>query len=100
MSWLAVKSSQVHSIRYDPIDQTMDVRYACGSCQSKGTNGAGSCPKCGGMGHSSEYRYQDVPAEVHAMVRDSPSVGSALNTFVKQGKHTDPPQPFKFTRVR
>lgn len=95
MSWVAVQSSQIHSIRFDPIDQTLDARFLC---KCKGLNA--SCETCNGQGHSSEYRYHAVPSEVHAMVRDAESIGAMFNKLVKRGEHIDPPAPFKFSRVR
>ena len=94
MSWVATKaSSQVHSLKYDPVEQTLDVRFACNACKSKG------CDKCGHMGHSSHYRYDEVPVAVYDSIRNAESVGAELNRLLKRGEHSNPPRPFAYQRV-
>lgn len=52
-----VKSGAVKSIGYDPATKIMEVEFVSGSV----------------------YRYHDVPAEAHAEIVSSKSIGGALN---------------------
>jgi hypothetical protein len=80
-------SSQIHSTHYDPVEQELSVRFKC-NCKTD------PCPRCGGKGFSSEYKYSRVPAETYAAVRDAESVGKAFAAHIK-GK----PKEFPFERI-
>ena len=63
------KSSQVHSIGYDPTSKTMAVKFNSGGV----------------------YHYHDVPQEKFDAMRDAESLGSHLGKHIK-GAH-------KFTKL-
>lgn len=96
--FVKVSSSQLHSMQYSPEDQILHVRFLC-HCKGETEN----CPKCRGEGHSSEYRYSDVPASVYGKVRDGhhgklskdnpASVGKAFGEHIRAGG-------FNFKRIR
>lgn len=101
MAFIKVSSSQVHSLSHDPVEETLHVRFLCTKCRDKV---AEDCPSCKGNGFSSTYRYDGVPSAVYAAIRDSESVGAALNKHLKKG---DPlpdgrhhkPGGYKFDKV-
>jgi hypothetical protein len=88
-----VKSSNLHSLGYDPVTQEMSVLFNHTACKGAG------CVACDGKGHTGErYIYSDVPAEKYAAVRDSESIGAAFGKEIKQWKHPDTGEGFKFTK--
>lgn len=66
----AVTSSQVAAIGYSATTKEMDVEYK---------------PFKNGLPNS-VYRYQNVPAELHAQIMDAESIGKAINSTVKKDK--------------
>lgn len=96
--YIKVASSQIHSLHYNPVDQILHVRFLC-HCKGK-TEG---CPKCGGHGHSGEYKYDGVPQAVYGKVRDGhhsklsesnpASVGKAFGEWIRGGG-------FNFKRIK
>lgn len=92
---IEVKSSNLKSIAYDPVDRKLSVRFRCGDCAGEGfVPGRGSegepdgetCSKCGGRGHTSEYHYTDVDDKDYAALRDAPSPGKAFHSVIR-GKY-------------
>lgn len=62
MERVPVSSSQVTSIGYDAASSTLEVEFANGSI----------------------YQYFDVPQSIYDEVMSSPSIGKALNAFIRQ----------------
>lgn len=79
------RSSQIHSTDYDPVDQSLHVRFNCHACQGSGKPEGSDfgCDKCKGAGFLSTYRYPNVPADVYAKIRDAESVGKAFHAEIK-----------------
>jgi hypothetical protein len=90
MAFVKHNSSQVHSSSYEPVDQTLNIRFHC-VCKDKDSE----CPKCGGRGYGSEYKYTGVGAETYATVRDAASVGKAFGEHIKAH-----PDKYPFKRLR
>ncbi len=87
MTHARLKSSSIHSMAHDGTD--LEVRFICGKCKG-GTQPsfvpAGvpwKCQACNGAGHGKTYTFHGVPAEVHAKVLASKSVGKAFAELVK-----------------
>lgn len=62
MNRTPVKSSQIASVGYDSINQTMDVEFVRGNAV---------------------YRYHDVPAEIHEALMAAESVGKHFGANVR-----------------
>ncbi len=95
---IRVKSSNIHSIGYDPVEKQLSVMFNCSSCRE----GRG-CAACDYGGHNGQvYTYEGVPAEHYAAVRDAESVGRAFGEKVKAYKHPaghpEEGQGFKFSK--
>ncbi len=88
MPHIRVKSSQIHSWSYEPVDQVLHVNFLCFGCRGEKED----CPKCKGSGQSSSYQYSDVPPNVWDALRSAESAGSALGEHVKKAG-------FKFKRL-
>ncbi len=86
MAFVKHDSSQIHSTQYDPVEQALHIRFHC-ACKDADPE----CKKCGGRGYSSEYKYQNVPAEKYVIVRDAESVGKAFAAHIKG----NPDHPFE-----
>lgn len=95
MSWVSHDSSQLHSSSYDPVEETLTVRFRCGSCAGKGKPEGSEfgCDKCGGKGHGDPYKYKGVPVEAYVAVRDAESVGAAFHQHIKKAG-------YEFERVK
>jgi hypothetical protein len=88
MHHVKVKSSQIASIAFDPIDQRLAVRFLC-SCKG----GDAKCLKCKGTGEGAEYHYEGVPQSHYIALRDEKdSVGKKFAALIKAG-------PYKFKKV-
>lgn len=99
MSWIRAKSSQIHSLRHSPEDETLEARFVCFGCRGDEEK-AKNCKSCGGRGWSSHYTYESVPTAVYAQVRDAESVGASFNKLIKRGEHSTPAKPFAFKKVQ
>lgn len=101
MSWIKVDSSQLHSLKYDPVNQELEAKFVCRGCSGSGAGAAGkSCLICGGNGHKGHYAYPEVPADVYVSVRDDKtSVGAAFHRLIKRGEHVSPAKPFTFRKI-
>lgn len=88
-----VKSSTIHSLGYDAVEQTLDVLFNHGKCSGKG------CPDCQHTGHSGQkYTYSDVPAEKYVAVRDGESVGKSFGEHIKNWKHPVTKEGYRFSK--
>ena len=75
-----VTSSQISSIGYDPTTRTLEIEFKSFKADHTG----------------SVYQYADVPAEAHAALVGSPSIGSAFKSQIKgvyEYKRVGEPQP-------
>jgi hypothetical protein len=59
--WIAVKSSAVRAVRYDPAEQRLDVRYS----------------------HGEEFEYGQVPRSKFRALLDAASIGTFVNQEIK-----------------
>lgn len=90
---IPVRSSNLHAHDYDPVAQRYSVRFNCGACAGLG------CPKCKHEGHTGQvYDFEGVPPEKWELVRDAESKGAAFNQHIKNWKHPETKQGFKFTK--
>lgn len=88
-----VKSSNLHSISYSPVDEVFSVQFNHTPC-----SGAG-CVKCAGTGHTGQiYDYEGVDAERYAKVRDAESIGTAFHEHIKGYRVPETGEPLKFTK--
>lgn len=88
-----VKSSNIHAVDYLPVESEMHVQFNCGKCSGDG------CPSCHDRGHTGQtYVYSDVPVEVYAKVRDAESVGRQFNESVKNWKHPETKEGYRFSK--
>lgn len=104
MSWIKTDSSQIHSLKYDPIEQVMEAKFVCRTCEGSGKDRRQTlrdiCLNCKGEGHKGHYSYAQVPVAVYAAVRDDPdSIGAAFNRLIKRGEHVTPAKPFTFRKI-
>lgn len=71
---VAVRSSVIASIGYDPVTRTLEVEFCSGEI----------------------YRYSDVPASVHRAFLASPSKGRFFSHSIREryrAERIEPPQP-------
>lgn len=89
-----LKSSNLHSHAYDPLEQKYSVLFNCGKCKGNG------CADCKHQGHTGQLHvYEDVPAEKYAAVRDAPEkVGSVFHREIVKHRHPETGLGFKFTK--
>ena len=88
-----VKSSNLHSHSYDPLEQKYAVKFNCPSCKGDG------CATCKHQWHTGQvYEYEGVPVEKYTKIRDASSPGAAFHAEIV--KHKDPKtgKGFEFTK--
>lgn len=83
---IRVKSSQIHSWRYDGDRQRLETRFLHKKCGGEG------CESCNNTGHTGSYEYSSVPPEVWAQLQAAESKGSAHHLLVRKAKY-----PFVFS---
>lgn len=61
MNWVAVDSTNLSAVAYDPIRAFLYIRF----------------------GHGGEYEYSGVPPSVHSGLMNASSKGQYFNTYIK-----------------
>lgn len=88
-----VDSTNLHSHKYEPVEQEYHVRFNHGPCSGKG------CEGCKHQGHTgSTYVYEGIPADKWAAIRDAESKGSAFNREIKAWEHPVTKESYKFSK--